>query len=77
MLLTNLYQSGLERLKVGKTTVSLDDAIFENVQEGLSLLANAFENESNIQSPLETILTASFVACGPGNYLREKGLIKF
>jgi hypothetical protein len=46
---------------------------FEKIQEGMRLLADAFDEDTSILKPLQTILTATFATSGPGNYLREKG----
>jgi hypothetical protein len=71
------YQALMQRLKMlksGDTTVVLDDKIFAALHKGLLMLADAFEaDKPKTQEALEQILTASFVASGPGNYLREKG----
>nr|WP_321351505.1 hypothetical protein [uncultured Methanoregula sp.] len=73
------YQALLERvrmLKTGDNNVVLDEKIFNALQKGLLMLADAFEDEKpKTQEALEQILTASFVASGPGNYLREKGAV--
>lgn len=80
LVLNTAYQTMVERIKMlksGDTTVSLDENVFISIQEGLQVLANAFEDNKPIQNPLEKILTAAFSVSGPGNYLKEKGLIKF
>lgn len=73
------YQSLVERvrmMKAGDHNVVLDNKIFDNIEQGLLMLADAFEKENpKTQEALEQILTASFVASGPGNYLREKGAV--
>jgi len=80
LVLNTAYQTMVERLKMlksGDTTVSLDENVFISIQEGLQLLANAFEDNKPIQNPLEKILTVAFSVSGPGNYLKEKGMVKF
>jgi len=76
-VLNTSYQALFQRLKMvksGDKTVILDDKIFNALNKGLLMLADAFEKEKpNTQEALEQILTASFVSSGPGNYLREKG----
>jgi len=77
LVLTTSYTSLLTRfqqIKSGDTTVSIDEKVFETLYEGLRSLANAFEEGTPIQGPLELILTASFSVSGPGNYLKEKGM---
>lgn len=66
----------LMRLKSGDQAARFDSVPFEKIEEGLKLLADCFENETSILEPLELILTAAFSTTGPGNYLREKGMIK-
>ena len=65
-----------QRIKNGDITVFMDPIHFEKIEEGLRLLADAFENNESILEPLENILTVSFSTSGAGNYLREKGLLK-
>jgi len=76
-VLNTSYQALIQRLKMlksGDKTVVLDDKIFNALNKGLLMLADAFEEEKpKTQEALEQILTASFVSSGPGNYLREKG----
>lgn len=62
-----------KRLRSGDTTVDLEPVHFERIQEGLKMLADAFESETSILVPLEQILTTMYATTGPGNYLREKG----
>ena len=79
LILNTAYQTMLERIKMlksGDPTVTVDENVFNNVQEGLQVLANAFEENKPIQIPLEKILTAAFSISGPGNYLKEKGMLK-
>ena len=64
-----------KRLRSGDTTVDLEPVHFERIQEGLKMLADAFESETSILVPLEQILTTMYATTGPGNYLREKGLL--
>ena len=66
----------IQRLKSGDPTAKLEPIHFEKIEEGLKLLADCFENEKSILEPLELILTTAFSTSGPGNYLREKGMIK-
>jgi len=63
------------RLKSGDQTAKFDTVPFEKIEEGLKLLADCFENEKSILEPLELILTAAFSTSGPGNYIREKGML--
>ena len=76
-VLNTSYQALIQRLKMlksGDKTVVLDDKIFNALNKGLLMLADAFEEEKpKTQEALEQILTASFVSSGLGNYLREKG----
>ncbi|QSZ66998.1 hypothetical protein RJ40_05560 [Methanofollis aquaemaris] len=62
-----------KRLRSGDATVELEPVHFERIQDGLRMLADAFESETSILAPLEQILTAMYATTGPGNYLREKG----
>jgi hypothetical protein len=71
----NLLTDRLNRLKAGDKTVPLDDILFEEICDGLKLLADKVESKDNLQNVLETILTAAYVTTGPGNYLREKKYI--
>lgn len=64
------------RIRSGDSTVELLPIHFDKICEGLKNLADAFESNSSILKPLETILVATFSTSGPGNYLTEKGLIK-
>ena len=73
----NLLTDRLNRLKAGDKTVPLDDILFEEICDGLKLLADKVESKDNLQNALETILTAAYVTTGPGNYLREKKDIIF
>lgn len=65
-----------KRIRSGDSTVDLEPVHFERIQSGLKMLADAFESETSIIVPLEEILTAMYATTGPGNYLREKGLLK-
>lgn len=65
-----------KRIKSGEITVSLDEITFKKIEEGLWDLAKAFETDKPVQKSLEQILTASFSVSGPGNYMKEKGLLK-
>lgn len=66
----------IQRIKSRDQTARLEPLHFEKIEEGLKLLADCFENETSILEPLELILTTAFSTSGPGNYLREKGMIK-
>ncbi|NLZ30444.1 MAG: hypothetical protein GX885_06860 [Methanomicrobiales archaeon] len=63
----------LKRIRSGDSTIPLEMEHFEKIQEGLRMLADAFDEDTSIFKPLKTILTATFATSGPGNYLREKG----
>lgn len=72
------YQSlvdRFQRIKNGDTTVKLEDIHFKKIEEGLRLLADAFEKNESILDPLKIISTTAFSTQGPGNYLREKGML--
>lgn len=71
----NVLMDRFNRLKAGDSTVKLETFHFEKIEEGLRLLADCIENEKSILEPLELILTVAFSASGPGNYLREKGML--
>jgi hypothetical protein len=78
LVLNAAYQQMIDRimrLKNGDPSVVLDEKSFDNIYDGLKLLADRFENEENIQEPLEMILAASFKFSGPGYYLHEKGFM--
>jgi len=66
----------LERLKSGDTTVIIDAEIMGSIIIGLESLAENLERNKSILKPLELILTASYSSTGPGNYLKEKGMLK-
>ncbi|MGP8321125.1 MAG: hypothetical protein ACT6FE_02195 [Methanosarcinaceae archaeon] len=79
LVLNAAYQALLDRsqrTKSGDITVLIEPIHFEKIEDGLRLLADAFENNESILEPLENILTSSFSTSGAGNYLREKGLLK-
>ncbi|HNT08483.1 hypothetical protein [Methanoculleus sp.] len=65
-----------KRIRSGDNTVPLEARHFEKIQDGLRMLADAFDEDISILKPLETILTATFATSGPGNYLREKGELR-
>jgi len=73
----NLLMERINRLKTGDQTVPLTEETFNRLCEGLRMLADRFEHYEDIQEPLELIITAAFTTTGPGNYLLEKGEIKF
>ena len=73
----NLLTDRLNRLKAGDKTVPLDEILFEEICDGLKLLADRIESKDNLQNALEKILAAAYVTTGPGNYLREKNDIIF
>ncbi|WP_048177795.1 hypothetical protein [Methanosarcina sp. MTP4] len=78
-VLNNSYGALIDRfqkLKSGDTTVEIEPLHFEKIEDGLKLLADCFENGISILEPLELILTTAFSTSGPGNYLREKGMLK-
>lgn len=64
-----------KRVRSGDETVEIEPVHFERIQEGLRMLADAFEEETSVLEPLEQILTTMYSLTGPGNYLREKGLL--
>jgi len=79
LVLNICYQKLSERfnlIRSGDTTVTIDDDVCDKLSEGLDLLADLFEKEEPIQEALEILLTISFSVSGPGNYLKEKGLLK-
>lgn len=79
LVLTTGYQALMDRfqrIRNGDTTVKLEETHFKKIEEGLRLLADAFEKDESILKPIEIILTATFSTQGAGNYLREKGLLK-
>jgi hypothetical protein len=65
----------IQKLKSGDNTVNVEDIHFEKLQEGVILLADAFENNESVLDPLEKILTVAFSTSGAGNYLKEKGML--
>jgi len=78
-VLNTSYNGLLERFKrirSGDTTVELKPVHFGRIQDGLKMLADAFESKTSILVPLEEILKAMYATTGPGNYLFEKGLLK-
>ncbi len=80
LVLNQVYRILLERInriKIGDPTVNPQDDIFDKLCTGLSLLADRFESEENIQEPLEILLTTAFSTSGPGNYLLEKGDLNY
>ena len=79
LVLNTAYQSLHERLKMiksGNATVDMTEHVFEKIQEGLLKLADAFESKKPVQAALENILTLAFSISGPGNYLKEKGMLE-
>lgn len=79
LVLTTGYQTltdRFKRLQAGDTTVKLEEVHFKKIEEGLRLLADAFDKNESILEPLEVILTITFSTSGAGNYLREKGILK-
>ncbi len=78
-VLTTCYNGLMDRFKrnrSGETIVELQSVHFERIQDGLKILADAFETGGSILLPLEQILATMYATTGPGNYLREKGLLK-
>jgi len=78
-VLNTCYNGLMNRFKCihsGDSTVKLGAIHFERTQEGLKMLADAFESGDSILLPLEQILKAMYATTGPGNYLREKGSLK-
>lgn len=71
-----LIETRIERMKAGDPTVEITKKHFENIRKGLRMLADNFEQNENIQEALELILTTVYSTTGPGNYLREKGLLR-
>ena len=79
LVLNTAYQSLNERLKMiksGNATVEMNEQVFEKLQDGLLKLADAFESKKPVQAALEYILTVAFSISGPGNYLKEKGMLE-
>ncbi|MHC1630375.1 MAG: hypothetical protein ACXQTG_05450 [Methanoculleaceae archaeon] len=78
-VLNSCYMGVLDRFKrirSGDATVEIQPIHFDKIQEGIIQLADAFETGNSILAPLQKILTATYATSGPGNYLREKGLLK-
>lgn len=67
----------LNRMKQGDPNVMIEDLHFEKLCEGLRMLADRFEKQENLQDALELISTTAFSTTGPGNYIRERGDLKF
>lgn len=79
LVLNASYQSlndRYQRMRSGDATVLIDEPVIPQIIDGLEMLAKNFERGEPIQEALETILTASYSITGPGNYLRDKGLLK-
>ncbi len=66
----------IQRLKAGDQTMDFDENIFNKLGDSLKLLISRLESEESIQEPLEDMLAIAFSVSGPGNYLKEKGMIK-
>lgn len=81
LVLNNAYGLLYERIqkikREGDNLVPLENIHFERLQEGLKMLADSLENEKPIQEALELIVCVSFSTTGPGNYLKEKGMLSF
>lgn len=81
LVLHNAYGLLFERIqrikKEGDNIVPLENVHFEKLQDGLKMLADSLENDKSIQEALELIVCVSFSTTGPGNYLREKGMLTF
>ncbi len=73
----NGIMNRFKRVRSGDSTVALTPVHFERIQDGLRMLADAFESETSILVPLEQILTTMYSLSGPGNYMREKGDLGF
>ncbi|WP_048063258.1 hypothetical protein [Methanococcoides burtonii] len=65
----------IKGIKSGDSCVEINNLHFEKIQEGLGLLADAFERDESILEPLEKILIVAFSTSGAGNYLKEKGML--
>jgi hypothetical protein len=72
----NMLNERLQLMKAGDKNVIPDASIFDKICDGIKDLANGFETSDNVFEPLKTIVTAGFIATGPGNYLYEKGDIE-
>ena len=71
-----LLEARISSMKSGDPTVLITKEHFDNFRKGLRMLADSFEKNENIQEALELILITVYSTTGPGNYLREKGLLK-
>lgn len=79
LLLTGVFNMLNERIMAissGDQNVIPDPLIFEKICDGLRDLANCFEKNESILEPIENIVTMGYSVTGPGNYLKEKGLLK-
>jgi hypothetical protein len=80
LLLHGVYNMMLERitaLKSGDQAIIPDPAALDLICDGLKDLADSFESGRDIFEPLKKIVVIGFSFTGPGNYLKEKGELKF
>lgn len=80
LLLHGIYNMMMERivaLKSGDQAVIPDPAALDLICDGLKALADGFESGGDIFEPLKKIVVVGFSFTGPGNYLKEKGDLKF
>lgn len=80
LLLQGVYNMMLERinaLKSGDQAVIPDQKALDSICDRLKDLADSFESGGDIFEPLMKIVVIGFSFTGPGNYLKEKGDLKF
>ncbi len=73
----NGFMERMKRIKSGDPTVIIEEIHFTRISDGLNELADAFEKEESILEPLKKIMSTAFSISGPGNYIREKGMMDF
>ena len=72
----NMLLERVERMKSGDSILKIEEAHINKLVDSLKILADKLENEENIQEPIENILSIAYISSGPGNYLKEKGMMK-
>lgn len=73
----NGFLDRINRIKGGDPNIKIEEIHFTRLSEGLNELAEAFEKDESILEPLKKIMSTAFSVSGPGNYIREKGMMNF
>lgn len=73
----NMLQERVNNIKRGDNLVEIEETHLQRIEDSILELSIAFENEESLFEPLKKMASTVFSLTGPGNYIREKGMMDF